>query len=191
MTAVDDRPVASIADLYENLHVPEGFKAELLRGEIVMTAGPDWVHNMIVLLVERQIPLDRWYPLQTQDIAVPGESSEPQPDLVVHEHGAFEGPGRLIPAPAVTLVMEVVSKTSADRDYRLKPSMYAAGQVDAYLIVDPFAARCVLLTEPTGSGEAARYQVERTAKFGDPLPVEALDLTLDTSRFRTLPGSPR
>ncbi|MGW7360660.1 Uma2 family endonuclease [Streptomyces sp. NPDC054802] len=192
MTAVDDRPVASIADLYENLHVPEGFKAELLRGEIVMMAGPDWVHNMIVLQVQKQIlRLERWYPLQTQDLAIPGESSEPQPDLVVHEEGAFEGPGRLVPAPAVTLVMEVVSKTSADRDYRLKPSMYAAGQVDAYLIVDPFAARCVLLTEPTGSGEAARYQVERTAKFGDPLPVEVLDLTLDTSLFRTLPGSTR
>ncbi|MEU0082820.1 hypothetical protein [Streptomyces sp. NPDC006274] len=103
MTAGDDRPVASIADLYENLHVPEGFKAELLRGEIVMTAGPDWVRNMIVLQVQKQIPrLERWYPLQTQDLAIPGGS-----------------------------------------------------------------------------------------KFGDPLPVEALDLTLDTSRFRTLPGSPR
>ncbi|MEU0395992.1 Uma2 family endonuclease [Streptomyces sp. NPDC006208] len=187
MTAVDDRPVASIADLFENLDVPEGLKAELLRGEIVMMAGPDWVHNMIVQSVQDQIPRARWDRLQTQDIAIPGESSEPQPDLVVHEHGAFEGPGRLIPAPAITMVMEVVSKTSADRDYRLKPSMYAAGQVDAYLIVDPFAARCVLLTEPTGSGEAARYQVERTAKFGDPLPVDVLVLTLDTSQFRTLP----
>jgi hypothetical protein len=33
MTAVDDRPVASIAELFENLDVPEGFKAELLRGK--------------------------------------------------------------------------------------------------------------------------------------------------------------
>ncbi|MCX4822998.1 Uma2 family endonuclease [Streptomyces sp. NBC_01142] len=187
MTAVDDRPVASIAEIFENLDVPEGFKAELLRGEIVMMAGPDWVHNMIVLFVQRQIPLDRWYPLQTQDIAIPGESSEPQPDLVVYEHGAFEGPGRLIPAPAVTLVLEVVSKTSADRDYRLKPSMYAAGQVPAYLLVDPFAATCVLHTEPVGAGDEAKYQVERTVKFGDPMPVDVLDLTLETSGFRTLP----
>lgn len=191
MTAVDERPITDTAELFEELVVPEGLKAELLRGEIVMMAGPDWVHNLIVLFVERQIPIDNWYPVQTQDLSIPGETTQPQPDLVVVEHGAFDGPGRLVPAPAVTLVLEVVSKSSIDRDYGVKRSIYAAGRIPAYLIIDPMEAHCVLLTEPSGSGEAADYQVQRTAKFGDPMLLDVLGIELDTSRFRTLPAVKR
>ncbi|MDT0377492.1 Uma2 family endonuclease [Streptomyces sp. DSM 42041] len=182
MTVVDDR----VIELFERLEVPEGYKAELLRGEIVMMAGPDWVHNVIVQAVADQIPADRWHRLQTQDIAIPGEASEPEPDLVVHERGAFEGPGRLVPAPALTLVVEVVSRTSVDRDYRVKRSMYAAGRIPAYLLIDPLAGRCVLFTEPAGEGEAADYRVERTTKFGEPMPVDVLGVSLETVEFRTL-----
>jgi Uma2 family endonuclease len=183
MIAVDEREKT---DYFENLEVPEGFKAELLRGDIVMMAGPDRVHNMIVQAVQDQVPRDRWHRLHTQDIDIPGETSQPQPDLVVVERGAFEGQGRLIPAPAVSLVLEVVSKNSADRDYKLKRSMYAAGSVPAYLIVDPFTARCALLTEPTGEGDAIDYAVERISKFGEPVPVDVLGVTLATDEFQTM-----
>ncbi|MBL1098201.1 Uma2 family endonuclease [Streptomyces coffeae] len=193
MTAVDDR-VELMADdradhmakAFEDLAVPEGLKAELIRGEIVMMAGPDRVHNWIVESVMDQIPRKRWHRSQTQDLAIPGESSEPQPDLVVYERGAVEGPGRLVPGSAVTMVVEVVSKTSVRRDYQDKRSVYAAGQVPAYLIIDPIAAKCVLLTEPKGAGEEADYWTERASKFGDPVTIEALDLTLETDEFQTL-----
>ncbi|MFF0216259.1 Uma2 family endonuclease [Streptomyces vinaceus] len=187
MTAVDDRLITDAVQAFEDLEVPEGFKAELLRGDIVMMAGPDWVHNLIVLHVQKQIPLDKWYPVQTQDISIPGESSEPQPDLVVVEHGAFDGPGRLVPAPAITLLVEVVSKNSVDTDYGIKRSMYAAGKVPVYLVIDPFAAECLLLTEPAGTGEEADYKVERRVGFGDPVPLEILGIKLDTGEFGTLP----
>ncbi|MBB5933027.1 Uma2 family endonuclease [Streptomyces zagrosensis] len=187
MTAVGDR---LITEYFENLEVPEGYRAELLRGEIVMMAVPDWVHNMIVLRIQDQFSRDRWHPVTTQDIAIPGEASEPQPDLVVIEHGAFDGPGRLVPAPATTVVLEVVSKTSRLRDYVTKRSMYAAGQVPLYLIVDPYEARCVLLSEPSGAGEAADYRTERTSAFGEAVPLGALGLALDTTDFGTLPAAP-
>ncbi|GAA1169592.1 Uma2 family endonuclease [Streptomyces hebeiensis] len=188
MTAVDERPITRAAKTFEDLDVPEGFKAELLRGDIVMMAGPDRVHNRIVQTVQDQIPHDRWDRLQTQDIAIPNEESEPQPDLVVLERGAAEGPGRLIPAPAVTLVLEVVSRTSGDRDYGEKCSMYAAGRVPAYLIIDPMEQLCMLLTEPAGEGESADYQVERITDFGDSVPLDMLGIKLDTSEFETLPA---
>lgn len=143
MTAVDERVTDRVADCmndrrtdqandraveaFRSLEVPEGYKAELLRGETVMTAGPDWVHNSIGTSVMDQIPRDRWFRVQTQDIAIPGEATEPQPDLVVLERGAFEGPGRLVPAPSVTVLLEVVSKSSRDRDDGVKRSVYAAG----------------------------------------------------------------
>ncbi|MFI9200419.1 Uma2 family endonuclease [Streptomyces sp. NPDC053048] len=183
MTAVDER---RMTEIFENLEVPEGIRAELLRGEIVMMAAPNWVHNDIVERVQAQIPFDRWQRKTTQALDIPGEESEPQPDLVVLEREAFEAPDSLIPSPDVTMVVEVVSKTSGDRDYGVKRSIYAAGQVPAYLIIDPFAAQCLLLTDPVGTGYEAAYRAQWTTKFGDPVPIRVLDLTLDTSRFRTL-----
>ncbi|MEV6672127.1 Uma2 family endonuclease [Streptomyces sp. NPDC051162] len=186
MTAVDEDIIALIE---EHPEIFERYKVELLRGEIVMMSAPGKVHNMNVLFVQRQIPSDRWYPLQTQDIAIPGEASEPVPDLVVVGPEEIEESSRIIPAPAVTLVMEVVSKSSVYRDYSLKSSIYAAGQVPAYLIVDPIKSSCLLLTEPTGAGDEASYLYQRTCKFGDPLHIEVLDLTLDTSMLRSLPST--
>ncbi|MCG6493556.1 Uma2 family endonuclease [Kitasatospora sp. A2-31] len=183
MTAIDDR----MTGIFENLEVPEGVKAELIRGEIVMMAGPDLAHNLIVESIVDQIPRARWNRLQTQDLGFTHEASEPQPDLVVIERGSVEAPAQLLPAPAVTLAVEVVSKTSVHRDYHVKREMYAGGAIPAYLIVDPIKGVCVLLTEPsrtTASG-LPDYLSERTSKFGEPVPVDLLGVTLDTTEFRT------
>lgn len=185
MTAVDER---RMTELFENLEVPEGIKMELLRGEIVMMAGPDLVHNEIVEAVQDQIPRNCWRRLQTQDIAILSESSEPQPDLAVLERGVGPDSGRLLPSEMVTMLVEVVSKNSVERDYGIKRSIYAAGKVPAYLIIDPIVAHCVLLTEPVGGGDEADYTVQRITKFGDPVPLELLGIELDTTEFGTLPN---
>ncbi|MEU9053288.1 Uma2 family endonuclease [Streptomyces sp. NPDC048384] len=185
MTAVDER---GMTKYFEELEPPEGVKVELLRGEIVMMASPDIVHNMIVADVQDQIPRQRWGRLQTQDVDILDEASEPVPDLVVLEREAMPASGRLLSCRLITMVVEVVSKTSVQRDYEIKRSIYAAGKVPAYLIVDPIMAQCVLLTRPAGTGENADYQRQQITKFGAPLPLEELKLELDTSDFGTFPG---
>jgi Uma2 family endonuclease len=130
MTAVDDRPMTTgIVKIFEDLEVPEGVKAELLRGVIVMTASPDIVHNMIVADVQDQIPRSRWSRLQTQDVDILNEASEPVPDLVVVARDLLPDSGRLLPSQLVTMVVEVVSKSSAYQDYVVKRSIYAAGRI--------------------------------------------------------------
>jgi Uma2 family endonuclease len=188
MTTVDDR---RMTEFFESIEAPEGIKAELLRGEIVMTTGLDLVHNLIVESVQDAIPRDRWRRLTTQTIDILGEASEPQPDLVVLERDVAPASGRLLPVTLVTLLVEVVSKTSRLRDHVTKRSIYAAGGVPAYLIIDPFAAKCVMLTEPGGAGEQADYRAERTSKFGEPVPVDVLGMMLETSDVGTLPDVTR
>ncbi|MFE1307689.1 Uma2 family endonuclease [Streptomyces sp. NPDC058755] len=180
MTAVDER---GVAEFFENFEFPEEFKVELLRGEIVMTAGPDVAHNDILEAVVDQIPRRNWRRLQTQDVAILEETSQPQPDLVVIERGTGPGHGRLMPSEVITMLVEVVSKTSVERDYVVKRSIYAAAKVPAYLIIDPVMAQCVLLTEPTGQGEDADYQRQRITKFGDLTPLEPIGIELDTAEF--------
>lgn len=184
MTAVDER---GMTKFFEGFEPPDGVKVELLRGEIVMMASPDLVHNIIVMLIGRQIPIGHWYALQTQDVDIVNEASEPVPDLVVVAPEALPGSGRLLPSSLITMVVEVVSKTSVERDYRIKRSVYAAGGVPLYLIVDPIMAQCVLLTRPAGQGEKADYEGQDVKKFGVALPLDALGLELDTNGFGTLP----
>ncbi|MEV0179263.1 Uma2 family endonuclease [Streptomyces sp. NPDC050625] len=184
MTAVDERGMAKYIDQFEP---PEGVKAELLRGVIVMMASPDIVHNMIVAEVQDQIPRLRWSRLQTQDVDILDETSEPVPDLVVVERDLLPSSGRPLPCQLITMVVEVVSKSSVHQDYVVKRSIYAAGRIPAYLILDPIMAHCVLLTKPAGQGEDADYLSQEIIKFGDQVPLEALGLELDTSEFGTFP----
>lgn len=185
MTAVDER---GLTRYFEELEPPEGVRVELLRGEIVMMAGPDLVHNMIVEDVLDQIPRKRWSRLQTQDVDIVDEASEPVPDLVVLGRDVLPGAGRLLPSGLITLVVEVVSRTSVVRDYTVKRSIYAAGRIPGYLVVDPIMAHCVLFTSPAGDGDDADYQAQLTVKFGDPLPLTLLGLDLDTGDFGTFTG---
>lgn len=185
MTAVDER---GVAEFFAGFEPPEGLKVELLRGEIVMMASPDLVHNRIVTCLMDQIPYRQWERLQTQDVDIVDEASEPVPDLVVMKVGVGPDSGRLLPSQIITLVVEVVSKTSVDRDYGVKRLIYAAGEVPAYLIIDPIMAQCVLYSEPAGRGEGADYQVQRVTRFGAPLPLEQLGVELDTTEFGTYKG---
>ncbi|MER5786995.1 Uma2 family endonuclease [Streptomyces sp. NPDC001980] len=185
MTAVDER---GMTKFFERFEPPEGIKVELLRGEIVMMAAPDLVHNRIVTEVQDQIPRKRWERLQTTDLDIIDEASEPIPDLVVLERGVAPASGNLVPSQLVTLVVEVVSKTSVDRDYGIKRSIYAAGKIPAYLIIDPIMAHCVLLSDPVGEGDQADYRGQWITKFGDPVLLELLGAELDTSEFGTLTG---
>ncbi|MEU0671573.1 Uma2 family endonuclease [Streptomyces sp. NPDC006172] len=185
MTAVDER---GMTKYFEELEPPEGVKVELLRGVIVMMASPDIVHNMIVADVQDQIPRQRWARLQTQDVDILDEASEPVPDLVVLARDFLPSSGRLLPCQLITMVVEVVSKSSVHQDYVIKRSIYAAGKVPAYLILDPIMAQCVLLTKPAGQGEDADYRSQEIFKFGDVLPLEVLGLELDTTEFGTFPG---
>ncbi|WP_409472179.1 Uma2 family endonuclease [Streptomyces sp. HC307] len=185
MTAVDER---GMTRFFEEFEPPEGIKVELLRGEIVMMATPDLVHNRIVADVQDQIPRKRWERLQTTDVDIIDEASESVPDLLVLERGVAPRSGRLLPSQLITLVVEVVSKTSVDRDYGIKRSIYAAGKIPAYLIIDPIVAHCVLLTDPIGEGDQADYRGQWITKFGDPVLLESLGVELDTSEFGTLTG---
>ncbi|MEV7501455.1 Uma2 family endonuclease [Streptomyces sp. NPDC093018] len=117
MTAVDER---GLAKCFDNFEPPEGVKAELLRGVVVMMAGPDLVHNLIALHTQRQIPLERWYPIQTQDVSIAGEDSVPVPDLVVAAPDALPGSGRLLPSELITAVVEIVSKPKFGDPVRLE-----------------------------------------------------------------------
>ncbi|MDT0466936.1 Uma2 family endonuclease [Streptomyces gibsoniae] len=175
-------------EFFGTLDVPEGAGAELLRGDIVMTRSPDLVHNRTVEGVQEGVPRDRWHRLQCQYVEMHREASEPVHLLVVLERSAGPHSGRLLPVEAVTMLVEVVSRAGAHRDYVTKRSIHAAAGVPVYLIVDPAAARCLVLTQPCGRAEHADYRSQRGRGYGEILLLPESDTAVDTGAFRAIPA---
>ncbi|WP_033218074.1 Uma2 family endonuclease [Kitasatospora phosalacinea] len=72
----------------------------------------------------------------------------------------------------VLLIAEVVSVSSARKDYDDCTAKYGRYGIPVYVVVDPYAAEVVVHTQPTGSG----YIAAHTHKYGSgKLPIELAD----------------
>ncbi len=72
----------------------------------------------------------------------------------------------------VLLIAEVVSVSSARKDYDDCTAKYGRYGIPVYVVVDPYAAEAVVHTQPTGSG----YIAAHTHKYGSgKLPIELAD----------------
>ncbi|MFE9425298.1 Uma2 family endonuclease [Kitasatospora sp. NPDC006697] len=72
----------------------------------------------------------------------------------------------------VLLIAEVVSVSSARKDYDDCTAKYGRYGIPVYVVVDPYAAEVVVHTQPTGSG----YIAAHTYKYGSgKLPIELAD----------------
>ncbi|MFG3223174.1 Uma2 family endonuclease [Kitasatospora sp. NPDC048194] len=72
----------------------------------------------------------------------------------------------------VLLIAEVVSVSSARKDYDDCTAKYGRYGIPVYVVVDPYAAEVVVHTQPTGSG----YIAAHTHQYGSgKLPIELAD----------------
>ncbi|MFK0196522.1 Uma2 family endonuclease [Streptomyces lavendulae] len=72
----------------------------------------------------------------------------------------------------VLLIAEVVSVSSARKDYDDCTAKYGRYGIPVYVVVDPYAAEVVVHTQPTGSG----YIAAHTHKYGSgKLPIDLAD----------------
>ncbi|MCX4747045.1 Uma2 family endonuclease [Kitasatospora sp. NBC_01287] len=72
----------------------------------------------------------------------------------------------------VLLIAEVVSVSSARKDYDDCTAKYGRYGIPVYVVVDPYAAEVVIHTQPTSSG----YIAAHTHKYGSgKLPIELAD----------------
>ncbi|MFE6103534.1 Uma2 family endonuclease [Streptomyces laurentii] len=84
----------------------------------------------------------------------------------------------------VLLIAEVVSLSSARKDYDDCTAKYGRYGIPIYMVVDPYAAEVVVHTQPTGSGYIAAY----THKYSSgKLPIELADGRIYTLDLDELP----
>ncbi|GAA4982954.1 Uma2 family endonuclease [Yinghuangia aomiensis] len=190
----DEHRTDDMEAFFDSFDPPEGYRAELIGGAIVMSPTSVGLHHVLLHRLTKEFleahlpqgalstafPLTVWIPE-----GVDGDAEGYIPDLVVADEGAMLEPGRWKFDPdAVHLAVEVVSKGSqSQRDDRIhKPIGYAAAGVPLYLLIDPLRREVTLFAKP----EDKAYLRKTSVAFGDKIPFpEPFDGVLDTSIFIT------
>ncbi|WP_165966752.1 Uma2 family endonuclease [Actinomadura sp. 7K507] len=175
-----------LADVLDLPH--DGTRVELIGGEIVVSPGPDYAHNVIVRTINEEFlaaklrdPAFPWRCVQTQDLNLSDIHDGYIPDLCVlsndNDRRAMTAQLKKVLPEHLELVLEVTSPSTAPDDRR--PGMrrggpskwngYARVGIPFYLLVDrdPKEARTTLFTEPdTATGE---YRAAVSWEFGEPV----------------------
>jgi len=171
-----------VQSIHDSLELPEGYRAEIVEGQIAVAASPFGMHAYILTVIRRAaegaIPADSYL---YENVTV----EEPDGDRYIPDLALLpDAPMRtrrqsIFPMGMCQLAVEVTSPGQEDRDYR-KRAGYARAGVPIHLIVDQKRRRCVLHSEPEGDKFGRVTEVPFGADLV--LPLET-PITVDTSKF--------
>lgn len=165
---------------------PEGWRVELIDGEIHVAPPGNGGHEEIVSEVSGQVR-DRRKDgdLRTYTglgLFVPDVTSTGKviPDLVIAPKGSFRDQAEYHDPAPVLLVGEVTSRSTAAQDRGPKLRGYARAGIPCYLLIDREAGEAVVYSEPSGDSYTRRAEAKlsKTIELPEPLGFE-----LDTGLF--------
>lgn len=191
MTAMAHEPLTQAEVLLEGflaLDTPEGFRAELIEGEIVVTPPPDGDHEDYIGLIVDQVARRARTRMQFSGNkglklrsggGCPKNHAIPDGTFAPLDLRLFRGADPWMPCEGIALVVEVTStKPQADRE--AKRRCYARGGIPLYLLIDRDESSVTLFSDP----EDADYRQHLTIPYGKPLPLpEPFAFDLETGDF--------
>jgi Uma2 family endonuclease len=192
MTVVDDRIAMADANTkrldewferLERMPVPEGFRVEIVGGNVHMTPQREthWeIIRRIVRAVEDRFGMDVKV-FSDVRIDFPGHENGFCPDVAMLSASAVKDDEGRWRHEDVEFVAEVISRGTAANDYGPKKTAYALAEVPVYLIADPYQGKCRLYTHPKDGD----YATETKVSFGDEVDLSGtvVGLTLETHAF--------
>lgn len=194
MTVLEDRIEIEMADenverldhwfeQLERMPVPEGYKVEIVGGNVHMTPQRDihWetIREILWALEDRFGRRARVF----SDVRIdfPGHENGFCPDVAKLREGAAKDDQGRWRYEDVEFIAEVISKGTAQNDYGPKKTAYALAEVPVYLVADPYQGTCHVYTEPKKGG----YTCELRVEYGTDVDMTTtpLALTLKTDDF--------
>jgi Uma2 family endonuclease len=163
--------------------VPEGFRVEIVGGNVFMTPQRDvhWeiIREFLWALEDRFGRRVRVF----SDVRIdfPGHENGFCPDVAKLRDSAEKDDEGRWSHEDVEFVAEVISKGTAANDYGPKKTAYALAEVPVYVIADPYQGRCFVHTDPKDGDYTTMTRVD----FGGDLDLTGtvVDLTLATGDF--------
>jgi len=173
-----------VRSVHDDLDLPEGYRAEIIGGQIAVSASPLGAHAFIIDIVREEV--NRALPAGYRAYEVV-TIEEPEGDRYIPDLAAW--PARLLrgartwvfPAAECLFVLEVSSPGQKPRDDG-KADGYARGGVPIYLLVDYIARESAIHSDPDGQ----RYRTVTTRPFGETIRFSLPggdEATIDTSAF--------
>ncbi|MFJ3902223.1 Uma2 family endonuclease [Streptomyces sp. NPDC090025] len=170
MTAMPHEPLTREDILLEGflaLQTPEGFRAELIEGEIVVTPPPDGDHEHCISRIIKQVLRNAGTAMDVSGNKgltlkeVPGAPRDhviPDATFAPEHLALFRGADSWMPCDGVALVLEVTS-TRPHRDRDVKRRCYARGGIPLHLLVDRDDAAVTLFTDPADGDYREAHRV--------------------------------
>ncbi|MGW5326402.1 Uma2 family endonuclease [Streptomyces sp. NPDC004014] len=194
MTVLEDRIAMADADAntqrlddwferLERMPVPEGFRVEIVGGNVFMTPqrNTHWqIIRRILRALEQRFGEDVTV-FSDVRIDFPGHENGFCPDIAMLKESAEPDAGGHWRHEDVQFVAEVVSRGTAANDYGPKRIAYADAEVPVYVIADPYQGRCHVHTDPKEGDYARVTRVD----FGTDVDLTGTvaDLVLKTDAF--------
>lgn len=192
MTAMAHEPLSQEELLLEGflaLDTPEGYRAEFIEGDIVVTPPPDGDHEDYIGSLVEQIACGARTKMRfsgNKGLKLPRgglctkNHAIPDGTWAARDLRLFRDAEPWMPCDGVEMVAEVTSPTGAARDRTAKRHCYALGGIPLFLLVDREKSSVTLFSEP----DQDDYQQVVTMPFGKEIELPApFSMTLDTTEF--------
>ncbi|WP_445280544.1 Uma2 family endonuclease [Streptomyces sp. DSM 118148] len=167
----------------ERMPVPEGFRVEIVGGNVFMTPqrNTHWqIIRRILRALEQRFGEDV---MVFSDVRIdfPGHENGFCPDIAMLKESAEPDAGGRWRHEDVEFVAEVIARGTAANDYGPKRTAYADAEVPVYVIADPHQGRCHVHTDPKEGDYARVTRVD----FGTDVHLTGtvVDLVLKTDAF--------
>ncbi|MGP3976905.1 Uma2 family endonuclease [Streptomyces sp. 8N114] len=188
-TAIEtpEEPDGSFDALFRTLmtmDVPEGYRAEIIGGNIVMSPWSKGYYlramRSLRAQLEPHVPTGTIVDSSPYLFTFPDQERAFGPDVFVASEAAFDTEERYIDGEALVLVAELTSASTRNVDWSDKLAVYAKAGVGVYLLLDMEKQTVSVFSDPAPEG----YRTRKTCQFGKalrlPLPF---DFELGTTAF--------
>jgi Uma2 family endonuclease len=179
------RSFEALLDLLDELNVPDGYKAEIIKGSIVVST---WSKGYCAAVMERvcdqlrpRLPEGHRISCGPFLYVFPGSERAYGPDVHAAHRRTDETTSNRLDGEGLSFVAELTSVSTRDDDLTDKVETYGRAGVPVYLILDMQEEQATALWTPSAKG----YESRPTVPFGEKLQLPApFDCTLDTSGFQ-------
>ncbi|MGW5213026.1 Uma2 family endonuclease [Streptomyces sp. NPDC004051] len=194
MTVMAERPMISgtephdfeeLLDTLDELDVPDGYKAEIIRGNIVVSPWSKGYYLDVMELVCEQLrqhlPEEHRISYGPFLYVFPGVERAYGPDIHVAHRSISRITSNHLDGEALSFVAELTSSSTRDDDLTDKVEAYGRAGVPVYLLLDMQEEQATVFSMPSAKG----YEARCSKPFGEKLPIpQPFDCLLDTTDFK-------